>query len=287
MKSDPVIDAHHHLWRIDRGDYSWMSPDMGEPLYRDYLPGDLAPLLRRAGVDKTVVVQAADSDAETEFLLDLADVTEFVAGVVGWLDMEDTAFEKKLDALVGRPKFVGLRPMLQDLADDAYIVRPKVLASLAALAERGVAFDFLIFPRHLRHVADALSAVPSLRGVIDHLSKPPIATGPMDGWADDLKRVAAFPSVSCKVSGMITEAKHDAWRPSDLGPYVDHVLASFGPDRMIFGSDWPVCLLAGSYSEALNALRSQLDKHLTPNQCAAVYGGNAARFYRLKLQERD
>jgi len=283
MNSVPVIDAHHHLWRIARGDYSWMPADMGEPLYRDYLPSDLAPLLRRAGVDKTIVVQAADSEAETEFLLELAGTTEFIAGVVGWLDMEDPAFETKLDALVHRPKFVGLRPMLQDLSDDAYILRPKVLASLAAIAERGVVFDFLTFPRHLRHVAKSLSSVPSLKAVIDHLSKPPIATGSLDGWAEDLKRVAEFPNVSCKVSGMITEARHDAWAPGDLAPYIDHVLSTFGPARMMFGSDWPVCLLAGSYAEALNAMRSQLDAHLTPEQCADVYGGNAIRRYGLTV----
>lgn len=283
MAAEPVIDAHQHFWRLDRGDYRWMSADMGEPIYRDYHPDDLAPLLRRAGVDATVLVQAADTEAETEFMLDLAGRTDFVAGVVGWLDMEDPAFESKLDGLVARPKFVGLRPMLQDLEDDAYILRPQVLASLAAIAERGVAFDFVTFPRHLRHVARALEAVPDLKAVIDHLSKPPIASGRLDGWADDLRRVADVSGCSCKVSGMVTEADHDSWTPRDLAPYVDHVLTVFGPDRLIFGSDWPVCLLAASYAEALNALRSSLDRHLTPSECAAVYGGNAVRFYGLTL----
>ncbi|MET2829166.1 amidohydrolase family protein [Mesorhizobium shangrilense] len=281
--ASPIVDAHHHFWRVDRGDYHWMSPGMGAPLYRDYLPRDLAPLLRKAGVDKTVVVQAAQTEDETAFLLALAGETDFVAGVVGWLDMEDPAFAVKLDALMANPKFVGLRPMLQDLADDAYILRPSVISSLRVIAERGVAFDVLTYPRHLRNVAKALDAVPGLRAVIDHISKPSIASGAFNGWASDLQRVAAFPNVFCKLSGMITEADHDSWRPRDLKPYVDQALLSFGADRLMFGSDWPVCLLAGSYAEALNALRTVLDPQLLKDQQAAVYGLNAVRFYQLSI----
>lgn len=283
MTSGLVVDAHHHFWRVSRGDYHWMQPGMGEPLLCDYLPADLAPLLRKAGVDRTVVVQAAQTQAETEFLLDLAGQTDFVAGVVGWLDMEDERFEAKLDALLVHPKFVGLRPMLQDLDDDAYILRPRVLDSLRAIAERDLAFDFLTFPRHLSHVAAALMAVPGLRAVIDHISKPPIASGAFDDWAHAIARVAEFGNVSCKLSGMITEADHACWKPADLQPYVEHVLDIFGPDRLLFGSDWPVCLLAGSYAEALNALRTLLDPLLSGPQQAAIYGGNAIRFYGLRI----
>lgn len=282
MASGLVVDAHHHFWRVSRGDYHWMDPAMGEPLLRDYLPADLAPLLRKAGVDRTVVVQAAQTEAETGFLLELASQTDFVAGVVGWLDMEDERFEAKLDALITHPKFVGLRPMLQDLEDDAYILRPRVLGGLRAIAEREVAFDFLTFPRHLGHVVTALEAVPGLRAVIDHISKPPIASRSFDDWALAIARVGEFGNVSCKLSGMITEADHASWKPTDLQPYVGHVLEVFGPDRLIFGSDWPVCLLAGSYAETLNALRSLLDPVLSGAQQAAIYGGNAIRFYRLE-----
>jgi len=281
--SSLVVDAHHHFWRVDRGDYGWLSPELGEPLYRDYLPADLAPLLRRAGVDRTVLVQAAPTEAETAFLLDLAGRTDFVAGVVGWLDLEDPAFEVKLDGWMKHPKFVGLRPMLQDLDDDAYILRPGAIAALRAVAERGVAFDFLTFPRHLGNVAEALEAVPTLRATIDHISKPDIASGAFEPWARDLARVAAFPGVHCKLSGMITEARHDAWSPGDLRPYVEHVLKAFGPERLMFGSDWPVCLLAGSYAEAFNALRAVLDPLLSGARQAGVYGGNAIRFYRLSV----
>jgi len=281
--ASPIVDAHHHFWRVDRGDYHWMSPGMGLPLYRDYLPRDLAPLLRRAGVDKTIVVQAARTEDETAFLLALAEEADFVAGVVGWLDMEDPAFAKKLDALIANPKFVGLRPMLQDLADDAYILRPSVISSLHVIAERGIAFDVLTYPRHLRNVAKALESVPDLRAVIDHISKPSISSGAVDGWSSDLQRVADFPNVFCKLSGMITEADHDKWQPRDLKPYVDHAMLSFGVDRLMFGSDWPVCLLAGSYAEALNALRTVLDPQLSKDQQAAVYGLNAVRFYQLSI----
>ncbi|WP_421914861.1 amidohydrolase family protein [Mesorhizobium sp.] len=279
----PVVDAHHHFWRVDRGDYHWMSPGMGLPLYRDYLPEDLAPLLRRAGVDKTIVVQAAQTEDETAFLLALAEEADFVAGVVGWLDMEDPVFANKLDALIANPKFVGLRPMLQDMADDAYILRPAVMSSLRVVAERGVAFDILTYPRHLRNVAKAMEGAPGLRAVIDHISKPSIASGAFNGWASDLQHVAAFPNVFCKLSGMVTEADHDKWRPRDLKPYVDQAMLSFGADRLMFGSDWPVCLLAGSYAEALNALRTVLDPQLSKDQQAAVYGLNAVRFYQLSI----
>ncbi|SLN17991.1 amidohydrolase family protein [Roseisalinus antarcticus] len=278
----PVIDAHHHFWRVSRGDYHWMSHEMGPPLYRDHLPDDMAPLLARAGVDRTVVVQAAETEAETAFLLELAARTETVAGVVGWLDMEDPGFEAKLDALMARPKFLGLRPMLQDLADDAYILRPAVLASLAAMAERGATFDILTFPRHLPHVARALSQVPRLRAVVDHLSKPPIASGDITGWADDLRRLADFPQVHCKLSGMITEADHASWTADDLAPFVDTALACFGPGRLMFGSDWPVCLLAGSYAETIEALRRVLAPRLDAQAQADVFGRTAARFYRLQ-----
>jgi len=281
MVSHPVVDAHHHFWQLARGDYHWMSPGMGEPLFRDYRPADLAPLLRKAGVDRTVVVQAAATEAETAFLLGLAEETAFVAGVVGWLDMEDDGFEAKLDRLLEHPKFVGLRPMLQDLDDDAYMLRPAVVASLRAMAARGVAFDFLTYPRHLGNVTRVLDMVPDLRAVIDHVSKPDIASGSLHPWADELARVAGFPNVSCKLSGMITEARHDAWSPRDIEPYVERALELFGAERLMFGSDWPVCLLAGSYAEAFNALRAVLDPRLSAAQQAAVYGQNAIRFYGL------
>ncbi|WP_051242643.1 amidohydrolase family protein [Stappia stellulata] len=283
MTAALVIDAHHHFWQVGRGDYHWMSPGMGQPLYRDYLPDDLAPLLRKSGVDATVVVQAAQSEAETAFLLDLAARTPFVAGVVGWLDMEDARFGAKLDFLAQQPKFVGLRPMLQDLADDGYILRPKALANLKRLAECGIAFDILVHPRHLPKVLRAMETVPDLKAVVDHIAKPDIASGAFDGWAADMTALASLPNVHCKLSGMITEAEHRTWKPSDLKPYIDHVTGLFGPARLMFGSDWPVCLQAGSYAETLQALRAVLDGRLSDAERDAVYGLNAVRFYGLAV----
>lgn len=278
-----IVDAHQHFWRAARGDYPWMAPD--DPvLARDFLPADMVPLLRRAGVDRTVLVQAAPTEAETQFLLELAAGTDIVAGVVGWLDFEDADFAGKLEKLRRQPKFVGLRPMLQDDADDAYILRPAVLANLKHVADLGVAFDFLTFPRHLGHVRTALEAVPHLRAVIDHISKPPIAAGRLDGWAEDLARIAAdHPGVYCKLSGMVTEADQANWRPADLAPFVDHVVSSFGAERVMFGSDWPVCLLAATYGEVLNALRLLVGPRLDAAGLARVFGGNAIAFYQLKV----
>jgi L-fuconolactonase len=277
-----IVDAHHHFWRVERGDYHWMSPSLGV-LHRDYLPNDLWPLLRRTGVDATVLVQAAPTETETHFLLDLAAETDFVAGVVGWLGFEDREFPRKLEALMRRPKFVGLRPMLQDIEDDAYILRPKVLENLAHVASAGIAFDFLTFPRHLPHVLKALERTPGLRAVIDHISKPPIADQRLEGWAEDLSRVAAFDNVRCKLSGMVTEAGRDSWKPSDLRPFVQHAFGAFGEGRVMFGSDWPVCLLAASYAEVLNALRTLLDPQLSEEGIAKVFGRNAIEFYRFKF----
>jgi L-fuconolactonase len=274
-----TIDSHQHFWKIDRGDYGWMGPHV-EPLRRDFLPEDLRPLLGRAGIDRTVLVQAAETEAETEFLLGLAAETDFVAGVVGWLNMDDDGFPQRLAQFRQDPWFVGLRPMLQDLDDDAWILRPRVLRHLALVAESGLAFDILTFPRQLPHVIEALTATAGLRAVVDHLSKPAIADGTLDPWRDHMTAIAAFPGVSCKVSGMVTEAGPN-WALADLAPFVDHVATAFGEDRLMFGSDWPVATLAASYGEVGHAARALLGRHFGPEGMAKIFGGNAERFYRL------
>jgi L-fuconolactonase len=277
-----IVDSHHHFWRVERGDYHWM-PASGV-LARDYLPEDLRPLLGRAGVDRTVLVQAAQTEEETAFLLELADETDFVAGVVGWLDFEDEEFAAKLERLMRRPKFVGLRPMLQDLSDDAYILRPPVIDNLRHLESLDLSFDILTFPRHLPHVLKALDRAPTLRAVVDHISKPPISEGKLDGWAANMTALAAHRNVRCKLSGMVTEADHVSWRPADLDPFVQHVFDAFGEDRLMFGSDWPVCLQAASYAEVLNALHLILDRRLTADSFDKVFGQNAVEFYKLKVE---
>lgn len=274
-----TIDSHQHFWKVSRGDYGWLDESVA-PILRDFLPDDLRPLLARAGIDRTILVQAAETEAETDFLLEIAAETDFVAGVVGWLDMDDPGFPERLAHYRRNPLFVGLRPMLQGLADDAFVLRPRVLDHLKLVAEADLAFDILTFPRHLPHVAKALEAVPGLRAVIDHVSKPAIAAGTLDPWRGDLALLAAFPNVSCKVSGMVTEAGED-WRLADLRPYVDHVAALFGEDRLMFGSDWPVALLAAPYGEVAHAARALLGAHFGPAGMAKIFGANAARFYRV------
>lgn len=277
---ESVVDSHHHLWRIARGDYGWLTADLGI-LYRDYEPEDLQPLLARHGVAQTIVVQAAESEAETRFLLSLAAGHGFIAGVVGWLDFESADFGERLAALRAMPKFVGLRPMLQGLADDAYILRPAVLGNLERMARAGVPLDILTFPRHLPHVAEAFRRVRGLRGVVDHLSKPAVARGELEPWRQRIAELAAIPEICCKVSGLVTEADHARWQPADLEPYLMHVVDVFGPARLMWGSDWPVCLLAASYERVLAVTRDILAKRLDAAQLQQVFAGNARAFYGI------
>jgi L-fuconolactonase len=250
-------------------------------LCRDYLPRDLQPCLVENRMDKTILVQAAQTTAETDFLLDLAQQHDFIAGVVGWLDMDSPTFAAELKRYSKKPKFLGLRPMLQDLADDAWILRPRVMAALELVAEQDLPFEFLTYTRHLPHVLKVLDSLPRLRAVLDHLSKPEIHQRNLDPWRNLMAEAAKHPNLCCKLSGMITEADHQTWTAGDLQPYVEHVLECFGFDRVMFGSDWPVCLLAGSYAQVMGALQSILQPHLNEPREAAVFGGNAARFYKL------
>jgi L-fuconolactonase len=276
-----IVDAHHHLWKVSRGDYHWMTPDM-TVLARDYLIEDLQPHLRKSSVVRTVLVQAAQTEAETDFLLDLASRSDFIAGVTGWLDLGDPGFPNRLARYRLHPKFLAVRPMLQDIADDAWILRPVVLRNLKQLAALRFPFEFLTFPRHLPHVLRALEQTPGLHAVMDHLSKPPIASGEIEPWASLIRRVAEFPNIQCKLSGMVTEADHARWSPDSLAPYVHHVVDVFGVDRLMFGSDWPVCRLAAEYGEVVNALRTILGARLGPQEIEKVFRGNAERFYGLQ-----
>ncbi len=272
-----MLDSHQHFWKIERGDYGWMTPDLGV-IYRDFMPDDLRREMKRACITRTIVVQAAETEAETDFLLDLAARTDFIAGVVGWLDMDSHGFESRLAHYRRNPLFVGIRPMLQGLDDDAFILRPRVLRSLKAVEAAGVPFDILTFTRHLPHVAEALRLVPDLKAVVDHISKPEIAASVIEPWKSHISEIAAFPNVSCKISGMVTEASSD-WAPADFQPYIDHVAKSFGPDRLMFGSDWPVCLLAASHAEVCNLARTLLQAHFGPAELETIFEKNAARFY--------
>jgi L-fuconolactonase len=274
------IDAHQHFWKASRGDYHWMTPEIGV-LCHDYLPKNLEPHLRKNRIDKTILVQAAQTVAETDFLLGLSEKHPFIAGVVGWIDMDRDDFPEQLDRYMNNPKFIGLRPMLQDIPEDDWILRPRVVESLKAVAEKDFPFEFLTYTRHLPHVLKVLDRVPHLRAAVDHLSKPGIKTKQMKPWKDLMAEVAGHPNVSCKLSGMITEADWKNWKPDDLKPYVEHIWERFGTDRVMYGSDWPVCLCAGSYDQVIGTLEEILKPRLDPGTSVKVFGENARSFYKL------
>ena len=277
----PVLDTHHHLWKVARGDYGWMSPDLSV-LYRDYMPDDLAPLLRQAGVTKTILVQAADTEAETEFLLEIAESSDFVVGVCGWLNMDSDDFPERLARFAQNPYFKSFRPMLQDLPKPDWILQPRVLKNLNHTAETGCRFEFLTKPPQLPHAIAAIKQTPGLKAVINHISKPDIASGDTEPWAMQLAELRDFPDIYCKLSGMVTEADHAHWTPDDLRPYIAHVLDVFGPERVMFGSDWPVALLAAqSYGDVVNALRTVVGPVLDAEGHQKLFHDNGARFYGL------
>ncbi|MCH8228975.1 MAG: amidohydrolase family protein [Chloroflexi bacterium] len=277
----PVIDSHHHFWEIDRFDYSWM-PE-GSPLATDYGPEELKPLTEKAGVDYTVIVQAVSSPDEARWLLELAEDNEFIAGVVGWVDLTDPAVGHTLDELQQSKCFVGVRHIWESEEDPGWIVNSGAINGLKELARRDLAFDFLAKPPNLPYIPQVMDQVPDLRAVVDHIAKPLIADHVVEPWLTDLRKVASINGVHCKVSGMITEADHQNWTVDDLRPYVHHVLGMFGSDRLMFGTDWPVCTLAGGYEQVVDTAREILGS-LSPAAKADVFGGTAARFYRLDIQ---
>lgn len=270
------IDAHHHVWRIDRGDYGWLTPDL--PICRDYALDDLRPLL--GDITATVLVQAAPTEAETRFLLEVARASSgLVRGVVGWTDFAAADAAVRIAALSRIPLLKGLRPMLQDLRDPAWILRPEVQPALIEMAARGLAFDALIRPAQLPVLGELLRRHPTLRVAIDHAAKPDIAGGAFQPWASDIERLARETQAVCKFSGLVTEAA-PGWTVDDLRPFADHLLAAFGPQRLMWGSDWPVVTLAGGYARWRDAAADLLGG-LPPAARDAVLGGTAARFYRL------
>lgn len=274
-----IIDSHHHFWDLGRFEYEWMPPPPNV-LQRSYLPEDLKPLLEATGIDRTIVVQAHKSVAEAEFLLDLAYANNFVAGVVAWVDLTRPNVGDVLDELMKRPKLVGIRHQLEDDPDDEWLTRDDSIRGLREVAQRGLAYDMLVKPRHLKHVPALAEKIPELRMVVDHIAKPLIADRVMEPWAADIAAVAEIPGVYCKVSGMVTEADHASWTVEDLKPYVAHVMDRFGIDRLMWGSDWPVCLLAASYEQVLDAAQGAIGP-LSESDRARLLGGNAKALYRL------
>jgi L-fuconolactonase len=267
------IDSHQHYWRLARGDYGWLTPALS-PIYRDFAPADLAPALKRHAIGRTIAVQAAPSVAETQFLLDIAATEMSVAGVVGWADL---THDRDVDDLARNRLLVGLRPMLHDLPDPAWMLRPDLQPALRAMAAAGLVFDALVRSVHLPYLCRFAAAYPDLSIVIDHGGKPEIAAKRLDPWRADMAALAAFPNVVCKLSGLATEAAKD-WTPADLAPYISHLLATFGPQRLMWGSDWPVLDLAGGYDPWFAAALESTQSAGIDGQ-AAIFGANAHRIY--------
>lgn len=277
------IDAHQHYWQPLRGDYDWMPKD--DPvLARPYAPADLAAELAAAAIDRTVLVQAAATVEETEYMLGLADATPSVAAVVGWIDFEDRAQLKHLERLRHHPKFVGVRPMIQDIPDVGWMLREEVQWAYAALADLDLTFDALGFSRHLGNFLTLLKRYPRLRVVVDHCMKPQVRDHgtpreELAAWAEGMRRIAGETAACCKLSGLVTEARAD-WSVAALAPYAATVLEAFGPARVMWGSDWPVCRLRTSYQGWHEAAQS-LCAGCSEAERGAIFGGTAARFYGL------
>jgi L-fuconolactonase len=278
-----LIDSHQHFWKLDLPfAYGWLQEEQHSPICRNFLPDDLRPHLAATKVQKTVFVQTQHDLEENRWALQLAEQHDFIAGIVGWVDLASAACERQLSEFVGTSKFVGIRHITQAEPDDNFIVRDEILRGLRVLEKHRVPFDLLFFTQHLKHVTTLAQALPELPMVIDHLSKPKIKAGLIDGWQDDLRNAARYPNVYCKLSGMITEADWTHWKPADLRPYVETAIEAFGPERCMFGSDWPVCELAGSYEDVLSSLKEALGA-ISPAEERQIFGETAQKFYRLDL----
>ena len=273
------IDAHQHFWRIDRGDYGWLTPAKG-PIYRDFGPSDIAPFLARHSIARTILVQAAPTVAETEYMLGIAADSPAVAGVVGWVDFTAKDAPDTVRRLARDPLLVGLRPMVQDIADDDWLLRADIRPTLDAMRECDLVFDALARPRHLSRLLAFVDRNPDLPVVVDHGAKPFIKDRRLDPWRADMAALAARPHIVCKLSGLANEAGAE-WQTSDLAPYVEHILSAYGPSRVLWGSDWPVVNLAGGY-DRWRAAAEALTSTLSPGDRAAVFGANAARVYLRK-----
>jgi L-fuconolactonase len=280
----PRIDAHQHFWRYDPAEFGWIDDSMAS-LRRDFMPPDLEPLLRATGFDGCVAVQARQSLEETTFLLGLAEVHPFVVGVVGWVDLQSKDVREQLASLAHRKRLVGVRHIVQGEPDDRFLLRPEFCRGISALAEFGLGYDILIYPRHLPAAAELAARFPAQRFVLDHLAKPEIRAGEIEAWKRDLHRLASCPNVLCKLSGLVTEADWRGWTAEGMRRYLDVAFEAFGAERLMIGSDWPVCTVAASYGRTMG-LVSDYMKDRPAGVQAAVLGGNAQRFWNLPEEER-
>jgi L-fuconolactonase len=273
------IDTHQHFWKYNDREYGWMTGAM-EKLRRDYLPLDLLPLTSAAGIDGTIAVQARQCLEETRWLLELADRHSFVRAVVGWVDLCDGNIVEQLEQFSQYPKFRGVRHVVHDEPDDAFMLRASFLRGLSCLKRFGLTYDLLLFPRHLPIACDVVRRFPEQLFVVDHIAKPAIRAREIEPWARDIRRLAQFPNVYCKLSGLVTEAKWEDWKANDFDAYLDVVLEAFGSQRLMIGSDWPVCTLAADYTSVISLLTEYISRHSRDEQ-DAILEKNPMRFYSI------
>jgi L-fuconolactonase len=277
MNAAMRVDSHQHFWRLDRGDYGWLTPAL-TPIYRDYLPEHLAPHLAQAGIGSTILVQAAATVEETRFMLELAREHSFIAGVVGWVDFESDEVADTVAALAADPGLVGLRPMIQDIPDNEWMLEEKLAPAFEAMIDHGLVFDALVLPRHLPALLELAARYPDLAMVLDHGAKPPIATGDLEPWKQAITELARSSPMACKLSGLVTEA--GSAEAAKLEASVEHLLHSFGPARMMWGSDWPVCELVCSYGEWRSVTDTLLVK-LKTTEREQIFSGTARATYGI------
>ena len=276
-----ILDAHHHLWEFSEKDYGWMDESMAV-LKRDYLASELEKEIKKAGVTGTVVVQARQSVEETRWLLTLAEKNPFIKGVVGWIDLRSSDMAHQLEEFAHNPKLVGVRHVIHDEADDDFMLRPAFVKGIERLEAFNLTYDLLLFPKHLERAIELVSMFPNQRFVLDHISKPYIKSGIIQPWKDDIEALASQPNVWCKISGMVTEANFESWKYEDFVPYMKVVCEAFGNDRIMLGSDWPVCKLAGEYSEVMK-IPYDFFGNLSEDDIKNVYSQNAIDCYQLNL----
>jgi len=275
------IDAHQHFWRYNADEFGWIDDSMSS-LRRDFGPDDLKPELERAGFQGSIVVQARQSLEETRWLLELAGASPLILGVVGWVDLRSPDVRSQLQVFAGNPKLVDVRHVVQSEPDERFLLHSEFLRVITVLEEFDLTYDILIYPRHLPVAAEFVRHFPRQRFVLDHLAKPLIKRASIRPWEAGMRKLAKFPNVYCKLSGMVTEADWQNWKPEHLTPYLDIAVDCFGPDRVMIGSDWPVCTVAASYKHTMNVVLDYFRKYPSDIQ-DAVLGGNAHRFWKLKL----
>jgi len=274
------IDAHQHFWAYNESEYGWIDESM-QPLRRDFLPAHLKPLVDAAGIDGCVAVQARQSLEETRWLLELAAREPFVAGVVGWLDLQSESVRDDFELFAGVSKLVGVRHIVQSEPDDRFLLRPAFCRGVSLLEDLDLTYDVLIYPKHLAVAAEFVGRFRRQRFVIDHLAKPDVRGGELKAWERGIQRLAEYPNVVCKLSGLVTEADWVRWTPAQLRPYIDVVFDCFGADRLMAGSDWPVCTVAGDYQRVMSVWTDYL-RERSPADRDAVLGGTAERIYDLR-----